>query len=177
MKKLVAESLYEVLRPGDYYYDNEYFDDDKEYIPGRRHAGEPGPYPYGKKVIVINDRGERVAIEKEDLERLEKGKDVVGNSLKYGGQEEWIIAKSDWKLEESVNEDGFEVRSRDDYRTLIHDIKLDLDDLEEKWETMSGNDKMMLIDSIIANVRDLDDMGVSQAIDKGEKVRDPDSHM
>jgi len=55
-----------------------------------------------KHHIVVYD-GKRLAIEPEDLERLKSGKDIVGKNLKYAGQEEWIYAKGDWKIEEPIN--------------------------------------------------------------------------
>jgi len=54
-----------------------------------------------KPAIVIMN-GRRLAVQPDDLKRLESGKDVVGMSTKYPGQEEWVLAKSGWKLEESA---------------------------------------------------------------------------
>jgi signal peptidase I len=62
-----------------------------------------------KHTIVVYN-GKRLAVEPGDIERLKSGKDVVGNSTKYAGQEEWIQAKGKWKIEESINEnesDGY----------------------------------------------------------------------
>jgi hypothetical protein len=113
MRKLVIESLNERKRHRDSeghrlgskrsHYDKDGF------VKNRwKRSGKENPdYDHWerlRRVIIINDRGDRVAIDREDLERLESGKDVTGNSLKYGGQEEWIIADSNWRLEESVNE-------------------------------------------------------------------------
>jgi hypothetical protein len=53
---------------------------------------------------IIKTKGKRLAIDKEDLERLKSGKDIVGYSTKYPGQEEWILAIDKWEIEESVNE-------------------------------------------------------------------------
>jgi len=61
---------------------------------------------------IIKTKGKRLAIDKEDLERLKSGKDIVGYSTKYPGQEEWILARDKWEIEESVNEG---VRSPNDY--------------------------------------------------------------
>ena len=56
-----------------------------------------------KHTIVVYN-GKRLAVEPGDIERLKSGKDVVGNSTKYAGQEEWIPARGKWKIEESINE-------------------------------------------------------------------------
>jgi len=56
-----------------------------------------------KHTIVVYN-GKRLAVEPGDIERLKSGKDVVGNSTKYAGQEEWIQAKGKWKIVESINE-------------------------------------------------------------------------
>lgn len=53
-------------------------------------------------IVVYN--GTRLAVDNEDIPRLKSGKDVVGKSLKYAGQEEWILAKGKWKIEESLSE-------------------------------------------------------------------------
>jgi hypothetical protein len=57
-----------------------------------------------KKPIIVVYKGRRLAVEPGDLKRLKLGKDIVGMSSKYPGQEEWILAKGQWKVEESVNE-------------------------------------------------------------------------
>ncbi len=42
--------------------------------------------------------GKKLAIDSESLKRLKAGKDVVGNNIDKNGQEEWILAKGDWKI-------------------------------------------------------------------------------
>lgn len=58
---------------------------------------------FNKPIIVMYNK-KRYAVEPEDLERLKLGKDVVGKSAVYQGQEEWILAKSNWKIEGAINE-------------------------------------------------------------------------
>jgi hypothetical protein len=53
---------------------------------------------------IIKTNGKRLTIDKENLERLKSGKDTVGYSTKYPDQEEWILARDKWEIEESVNE-------------------------------------------------------------------------
>jgi len=48
--------------------------------------------------------GKRLAIDREDLQRLKSGKDIVGYSLKYAGQQEFILAKDKWEVEGPLNE-------------------------------------------------------------------------
>jgi hypothetical protein len=54
--------------------------------------------------IIVKTNGKRLAIDKEDLQRLKSGKDIVGYSTKYPGQEEWILAKDKWEIEGPLNE-------------------------------------------------------------------------
>jgi len=54
--------------------------------------------------IIVKTKGKRLAIDKEDLQRLKSGKDIVGYSTKYPGQEEWILAKDKWEIEGPLNE-------------------------------------------------------------------------
>ena len=56
-----------------------------------------------KKPTIVVYNGKRLAVDPEDIERLKSGKDIVGKSTKYAGEEEWILAKGKWKVE-SVNE-------------------------------------------------------------------------
>jgi hypothetical protein len=56
------------------------------------------------KFFIMTLNGRRLVINKDDLKRLKSGKDVVGKSLIYPGQEEWILHKDNWKIEESLNE-------------------------------------------------------------------------
>ena len=65
-----------------------------------------------KPTIVVYD-GKRLAVDPKDIERLKSGKDIVGKSTKFAGQEEWISAKGKWEVvdeatvnEETVNEWG-----------------------------------------------------------------------
>jgi hypothetical protein len=57
-----------------------------------------------KNRIIVKINGKRLVIDKEDLQRLKSGKDVVGYSTKYAGQQEWIFAKDKWEIEGPLNE-------------------------------------------------------------------------
>ena len=50
--------------------------------------------------IIVIYKGRRLVVEPEEFKRLKLGKDIVGMSSKYPGQEEWILAKGDWSIEE-----------------------------------------------------------------------------
>jgi len=54
--------------------------------------------------IIIKTKGKRLAIDKKDLQRLKSGKDIVGYSTKYPGQEEWVLARDKWEIEGPLNE-------------------------------------------------------------------------
>ena len=54
--------------------------------------------------IVVMINGERLAVDNKDIPRLKSGKEVVGNSLKYAGEEAWVYPRFVKKIEESVNE-------------------------------------------------------------------------
>ena len=54
--------------------------------------------------IIIKTNGNRLAIDKKDLQRLKSGKDIVGYSIKYPGQEEWVLAKDKWEIEGPLKE-------------------------------------------------------------------------
>ena len=54
--------------------------------------------------IIIKTNGNRLAIDKKDLQRLKSGKDIVGYSIKYPGQEEWVLAKDKWEIEGPLTE-------------------------------------------------------------------------
>lgn len=54
--------------------------------------------------IVVMDDGKRLAIDNKDIQRLKSGKEVVGMSLEYAGQEEWVYPQFVKKIEESVDE-------------------------------------------------------------------------
>ena len=87
-------------------------DDDKEILL-ETNLGEYGMYE-GKKVpldlpmleeeLIITNGKKRLAIDSEDLEKLKSGKDIVGKSLEYTGQEEWISSKDNWEVEKSLEE-------------------------------------------------------------------------
>ena len=62
--------------------------------------------------IVVMDNGERLAVDNKDIPRLKSGKEVVGNSLKYAGQEAWVYPQLVKKIEESVNESVNEMKLR-----------------------------------------------------------------
>jgi hypothetical protein len=53
--------------------------------------------------ITISYDGKKLTIDSESFKRLKAGKDVVGNNLEKGGQEEWIRAKGNWR-EASIKE-------------------------------------------------------------------------
>jgi len=57
-----------------------------------------------KNRIIVKTNGKRLVIDREDLQRLKSGKDVVGYSTKYAGQQEWILAKDKWEIEGPLNE-------------------------------------------------------------------------
>ena len=57
-----------------------------------------------KDYTIVTYGGKRLSVNNKDIPRLKSGKDVVGKSLKHAGQEEWILAKGKWKIEESLNE-------------------------------------------------------------------------
>ncbi len=57
-----------------------------------------------KDYTIVTYDGKRLSVNNKDIPRLKSGKDVVGKSLKHAGQEEWILAKGKWKIEESLNE-------------------------------------------------------------------------
>ena len=57
-----------------------------------------------KIIHIVTYDGKRLSVNNKDIPRLKSGKDVVGKSLKHAGQEEWILAKGKWKIEESLNE-------------------------------------------------------------------------
>jgi len=59
-----------------------------------------------KKPIIVIYKGRRLVVEPDEFKRLKLGKDIVGMSSKYPGQEEWILAKGDWKVEESIVTEG-----------------------------------------------------------------------
>ena len=48
--------------------------------------------------ITISYDGKKLTIDSESFKRLKAGKDVVGNNLEKGGQEEWIPAKGNWRV-------------------------------------------------------------------------------
>jgi len=54
--------------------------------------------------IIIKTKGKRLAIDKKDLQRLKSGKDIVGYSTKYPGQEEWVLARDKWEIEGPLKE-------------------------------------------------------------------------
>ena len=54
--------------------------------------------------IFIKTKGKRLAIDKKDLQRLKSGKDIVGYSTKYPGQEEWVLARDKWEIEGPLKE-------------------------------------------------------------------------
>jgi hypothetical protein len=54
--------------------------------------------------IIIKTKGKRLAIDKKDLQSLKSGKDIVGYSTKYPGQEEWVLARDKWEIEGPLNE-------------------------------------------------------------------------
>ena len=57
-----------------------------------------------KNRIIVKTNGKRLVIDREDLQRLKSGKDVVGYSTKHAGQQEWILAKDKWEIEGPLNE-------------------------------------------------------------------------
>ncbi len=57
-----------------------------------------------KDYTIITYGGKRLSVNNKDIPRLKSGRDVVGKSLKHAGQEEWILAKGKWKIEEPLNE-------------------------------------------------------------------------
>ena len=59
--------------------------------------------------IVVMINSERLAVDNKDIQRLKAGKEVVGNSLKYAGEEAWVYPRFVKKIEESVNESVNEV--------------------------------------------------------------------
>lgn len=77
-----------------------------------------------KPTIVVYN-GRRLAVDDENIERLRDGKDVVGKSLKHAGQEEWILAKGDWKIEESINENEGMTKSLKDIDPNLSLTKFD----------------------------------------------------
>jgi hypothetical protein len=87
-------------------------EDDKSILE-ETSLGEYGMYE-GKKVpldlpmleeeLIITNGKKRLAIDSEDLEKLKSGKDIVGKSLEYTGQEEWISSKDNWEVEKSLEE-------------------------------------------------------------------------
>jgi len=58
--------------------------------------------------IVVIYKGRRLVVEPEEFKRLKLGKDIVGMSSKHPGQEEWILAKGDWSIEEELTENSIE---------------------------------------------------------------------
>jgi len=50
--------------------------------------------------IIVIYKGRRLVVEPDEFKRLKLGKDIVGMSSKHPGQEEWILAKGDWSIEE-----------------------------------------------------------------------------
>jgi uncharacterized FlaG/YvyC family protein len=78
-----------------------------------------------KHPIIVVYNGKRLAVEPGDIERLKSGKDVVGNSTKYAGQEEWIPARGKWKIEESINENEGMTKSLKDIDPSLSLTKYD----------------------------------------------------
>ena len=62
------------------------------------------PIELNENRIIIKTNRKRLAIDKEDLQRLKSGKDIVGYSIKYPGQEEWVLAKDKWEIEGPLKE-------------------------------------------------------------------------
>ena len=62
------------------------------------------PIELNENRIIIKTNGNRLAIDKKDLQRLKSGKDIVGYSIKYPGQEEWVLAKDKWEIEGPLTE-------------------------------------------------------------------------
>ena len=67
-----------------------------------------------KDYTIVTYGGKRLSVNNKDIPRLKSGKDVVGKSLKHAGQEEWILAKGKWKIEEPLNEYSSEGEDWDD---------------------------------------------------------------
>ena len=80
-----------------------------------------------KKPIIVIYKGRRLVVEPDEFKRLKLGKDIVGMSSKYPGQEEWILAKGDWKVEESTVTEGNKVT-----------FTLDDGDLDDKFLSDKG---------------------------------------
>ena len=71
--------------------------------------------------VVVMDDGKRLAVDNEDIPRLKSGKDVVGKSLKYAGQEEWVSPQFVDKIEDNVEEgifDRFKKKSSSEERPI-----------------------------------------------------------
>jgi hypothetical protein len=64
----------------------------------------PLDLPMLDEELIITNGKKRLAIDSEDLEKLKSGKDIVGKSLEYTGQEEWISSKDNWEVEKSLEE-------------------------------------------------------------------------
>lgn len=69
--------------------------------------------------VVVMDDGKRLAVDNEDIPRLKSGKDVVGKSLKYAGQEEWVSPQFVKDIEEPLNEGDLDVGHQDDEPHMI----------------------------------------------------------
>ena len=64
----------------------------------------PLDLPMLDEELIITNGKKRLAIDSKDLEKLKSGKDIVGKSLEYTGQEEWISSKDNWEVEKSLEE-------------------------------------------------------------------------
>ena len=113
-----------------------------------------------KPLIVVYD-GKRLAIEPEDLERLKSGKDIVGKNLKYAGQEEWIYAKGDWKIEEPINENEGMTKSLKDIDPNLSLTKFNTTPPSFKVEYMKKEDLS----------KELEEEIVAWVLSKGGKVQ------
>ena len=84
--------------------------------------------------IVVMINGERLVVDNKDIPRLKSGKEVVGKSLKYDGQEAWVYPRFVKKIEESVNEaeQKFKKGDKIEYKQLFGMGS------KQDWTTLTG---------------------------------------
>jgi hypothetical protein len=91
--------------------------------------------------ITISHDGKKLTIDSESFKRLKAGKDVVGNNLEKGGQEEWIPAKGNWRVA-SIKENSEKYMFFQNLETIKKEV-----------EEMLSLDPQM-VDAILANGHD-----------------------
>lgn len=101
--------------------------------------------------------GKKLAIDSESLKRLKAGKDVVGNNIDKNGQEEWILAKGDWKISDLKEDLGNYM-----FFQNLKSIKQMVDEMLELDEKM--------VDGILASGHDWAEDHIATSKDDVEEV-------